>query len=810
MSILKTIVGTLIAVVLSACGGGGGDAGGSATSGTSTGTSSGGTTSAPTLTLVMQSAATAQPVQAIAASATNVTKLVATLTTSAGVPISGQKVAFAESSATSLSSFPEGSTATTDSNGVAKVTVQRVNKTTFGSGSFYATAGTYTSSTTSVTSSSSSTVTIQSNYLTFRADPPAFAVNLLDANKAVTTSIGSNLTTSVNALLKFEDGTTVDQSTAVYVSDASGKVSFPNGSSSLTDTSGIASIVVTRATLSVNGAGTLNVSSTIHGHTATGAASDTVVTGTVDYQLGTANIALSGLSVGSTALSAYGNRTVSVSVTSNGTPVTIPVQVTFGASCGVVSPLVVATDANGLASTTYTASDPKCAGTNVSITAAATGATTQSGTIAVSAPVATNVQFVSAAPQLIYLSGTVGTTQAQVVFKVVDSSGNAVQNKTLQLALSNTATGVSLGTLGNTTPLNYVSDSSGNVSAAVFSGTVPTSMTVRATLLDSLAAPTSIYSDSNILTVASGRPTQSSLSLASAKTSIEGANIDNVSTTLTLSMADRNGNPVPPGTQVNFVSEAGVVIPAVCFVPPAIPATANSPAIPSSSCSVTLFSSGTRTANGNVAVMAYVAGDEDFSDLVGDNVYHLGDPFTDLGRAYLDKVGAGPRTVPSGFGVYNNGEFQVPRIGDAACVDGASCPGDGLWGSADVRKQITIVFATSSATISAGSLQATSPLQGSTDLVLNSLNVTVADLNGNSMPTGTQIAVTAVDNGFQAQGYLTAANCQITSGTGATISNSLSPILIPVTLKFCTPGDAVQVTVTSPLGIQTQRLFTIY
>ena len=808
MSILKTIVGTLIAVVLSACGGGGGDAGGSATSGT--GTSSGGTTSAPTLTLVMQSAATAQPVQAIAASATNVTQLVATLTTATGVPIAGQVVTFNESPATSLSFFPGGSSKKTGLDGVATVTVQRVNQTTFGSGSFYATAGTY--STTSTTSSTS--VPIVSNYLTFRADPPAFQIDLRDVNNAVTTSIGSNLTTSVHAVLQFEDGTPVT-SKAVYVSDASGKVSFPSASSATTGAAssanpGVAIIPVTRASLSVNGAGTLNVSSTISGSTSSGSANNTVVAGTVDYQLGTANIALSGLSVGSTALSAYGNRTVSVSVTSNGTPVTIPVQVTFGASCGVVSPLVVATDANGLASTTYTASDPKCAGTNVSITAAATGATTQSGTIAVSAPVATNVQFVSAAPQLIYLSGTVGTTQAQVVFKVVDSSGNAVQNKTLQLALINTATGVSLGTLGNTTPLNYVSDSSGNVSAAVFSGTVPTSMTVRATLLDSLAAPTSIYSDSNILTVASGRPTQSSLSLASAKTSIEGANIDNVSTTLTLSMADRNGNPVPPGTQVNFVSEAGVVIPAVCFVPPAIPATANSPAIPSSSCSVTLFSSGTRTANGNVAVMAYVAGDEDFSDLVGDNVYHLGDPFTDLGRAYLDKVGAGPRTVPSGFGVYNNGEFQVPRIGDAACLDGASCPGDGLWGSADVRKQITIVFATSSATISAGSLQATSPLQGSTDLVLNSLNVTVADLNGNSMPTGTQIAVTAVDNGFQAQGYLTAANCQITSGTGATISNSLSPILIPVTLKFCTPGDAVQVTVTSPLGIQTQRLFTIY
>jgi len=604
-------------------------------------------------------------------------------------------------------------------------------------------------------------------------------------------------------------------SKSVSVSDASGKVSFPNGSSALTgDASsaspGAASIVVTRASLSVNGAGTLNVSATITGSTSTGSANNTVVAGTVDYQLGTANIALSNLSVGTTPLSAYGNSTVAVSVTNNGMPVTIPVQVTFGASCGVVSPLVVSTNASGVASTTYTASDPTCAGTNVSITAAATGATTLAGTIAISAPVATNVQFVSASPSLIYLSGTVGTTQAQVVFKVVDSSGNAVQNKTLQLALSNIATGVSLGTLGNTTALNYVSDSNGKVSAAVFSGTVPTSMTVRATLLDSLGAATSIYSDSNILTVASGRPTQSSLSLAAAKFSIEGANIDNVSTTLTLSMADRNGNPVPPGTQVNFVAEAGVVIPAVCFVPPATPATANSPAIPSSSCSVTLYSSGSRTANGNVAVMAYVAGDEDFVDLFGTNVYQQGDPFTDLGRAYLDKVGVGPRTAPTGFGVYNNGEFQVPRVLDAACVDGGSCPGDGVWGSADVRQQATVVFATSTAAISTSPspLKANTVLQGSTDVVLNSLLVTVTDLNGNSMPTGTQIAIAAIDNGFSTQGSLVNF-CQVTSGASATVSNSFGPIPIPVTLKFCTPGDAIQVTVTSPLGTQTQTVFTI-
>ena len=808
MSLFKTITGVLLVAVLTACGGGGGEAGStsatSATGTTSTGSASGtGTTSlatAPTLTLSLKSAATGLPVQAIAASNANVTQLVATLTSSAGAPIAGQTVTFNENGGASLSFFPGGASATTDANGIAKVTVQRVNQTTFGSGSFKA----------SFLGSSASYLIAFSDLLTFRADPPAFQVDLRDAANAATTSIGSNLSTSVNAVLKFEDGTPV-LNKSVFVTDASGKVSFPNGASALTGpaspaaAAGVASIVVTRASLSVNGAGTLNVSATITGATSSGTPNNTVVAGTVDYQLGTANIALSGLNVGGAALSAYGNRTVSVSVTNNGSAVTIPVQVTFGASCGVVSPAVVSTDASGLASTTYTASDPLCAGTNASVTAAATGATTQSGTISVSAPVATNVQFVSASPQLIYLSGTVGTTQAQVVFKVVDSSGNPVQNKTLKLSLSNTATGVSLGTLGNITPVSYVSDSSGNVSAAVFSGTVPTSMTVRATLLDSAGADTSVYSDSNFLTVASGRPAQSSLSLSAAKASIEGRKVDNVSTTITLSMADRNGNPVPPGTQVNFVSETGVLIPAVCFVPPAIPATASSPAIPSSSCSVTLYSSGTRTPNGKVAVMAYVAGDEDFFDSNGNNTYDLnGDTFTAQGRAWLDRVG-GVGTL----GVYDSGEFQVPRVGYSACLPGGICPVNTSWGAADVFKQTTVVFAGSDAFITPSTITAVSTFPGSTDLVLNNLSFQVADVNGNSMPTGTTIDVSAIDNGIQLQGFIAGASCALTSGANTKVPSTLSAINIQVSLTKCSRGDAVQVDVTTPLGTKTTGIFTI-
>ena len=472
----------------------------------------------------------------------------------------------------------------------------------------------------------------------------------------------------------------------------------------------------------------------------------------------------------------------------------------------------------------------------MTITASAVGATPVTGTLPVNASVATNVKFIDVAvtgstlvsgPQLIYLKDSVGSTQAQVVFQVVDSTGNPLPNKKLSLSLSNTATGVSINKLGDSS-VELTTDSLGLVSAAVFSGTVPTSLNVKATLLKSKPEDPDVFSNSNLLTVASGRPTQSSLSLSLGEFSIEAANIDGTETSVTLAMADRQGNPVPPGTQVNFVSESGVMLPAVCFVPPVTPATATSPAIPVSSCSVKLRSSGTRTANGRVSILAYVAGEEDFKDLNGNNFYDDKDTFTDLGRAFRDD---NAQVSTGADGVYNYGEFQVPRMYTNACIDGAGCPGDGVWGFADVRTQATVVFATSSAFIavsSQSSLVATNPISGASDKALNDIKFDISDGNmnsWNSMPTGSTIDVTVVDNtptspavdiydaatGTKSTAYKT---CAINGFGPKSVPNTVSPLLVSVSLSYCVKGDQVLVTVTTPAapkgtGAVTLGAFTI-
>ena len=550
------------------------------------------------------------------------------------------------------------------------------------------------------------------------------------------------------------------------------------------------------------------------------------LTTSFDVQLSAANLGLQNLNLGSGSLAAYGNRPISVLATVDGiASVSNPVQVSFSTTCGTVLPAVVTTDATGTANATYTASLATCAGSNSTITASAVGATSRSGTISVAASIATNVQFISTTPQLIYLKDSVGTSQAQVVFKVVDSTGTPLQNKKLRLTLANAATGVSLNTVGNTAAIDLSTDSLGLVSAAVFAGTVPTSLNVKATLLDSDGVPTNIYSNSNLLTVASGRPTQRSLSLSVEKFSVEAASVDGQETKLTLSMADRQGNPVPPGTQVNFVSEAGVTLPAVCFVPPVIPETSSSPAIPVSACTVTLRSSGTRTPNGLVSVLAYVAGEEDFVDVNGNNYFDSGDSFTDLGRAYRDDNSKNTVAVVDPWGSrkrangkYDEGEFQVPREGASACTGSAGCKGDGAWGAADVRQQVTVVFASGSAVITHGPAAASDAISNSSDLGLNGMKVTVADINGNSMPTLTKVDLSVVDNTqfspaikdpSDALAKATYGTCTLNSPASFVVTNSLDPLDIFVSLKNCVRGDQILVKTTSPLNVVSTATFSV-
>jgi len=169
-------------------------------------------------------------------------------------------------------------------------------------------------------------------------------------------------------------------------------------------------------------------------------------------------------------------------------------------------------------------------------------------------------------------------------------------------------------------------DSFGKVSVSVFSGTVPTNVLVNAALVSNPL----IQTDSSVVVIASGRPAQARVSLSQGKTAIRGFNHDGETTTITMSLADRQGNPVPDGTAVNFVTEGGVMIPPTC-VTGGVPG--------DSQCTVNIRSQNPRPGDGLVSILAYAAGEENFVDANFNNVFDCGESFTDLVTAYRDDTG---------------------------------------------------------------------------------------------------------------------------------------------------------------------------
>lgn len=646
---------------------------------------------------------------------------------------------------------------------------------------------------------------------TDEAKYPALTASLQDQTGAKTSEIIPSSYVTLRALLTDPSGNPLaDQ--IVNVTGDDSKVKFPQGSSALTNSSGVATIAIARAELFATGAGSLtltyNYKEGLFSKYADGSAApatEKLISAFVNYQVSPANVSLTALNVGVGSLAAYGTRPVSVQVNVNGSPTTSPLQVAFSASCGTVSPVTVATSGSGIAQASFSAvnsslaNDQGCSGSNVVITASTQGADVLTGSFNVQLAPATNLLFQSAQPARIYLADSGGATQSMVKFRLVNSSNSPLQGQEIHLELEDLAGGIprlTFGSVGNVSALTLATDANGEVSVPVFSGTVPTSAVVRA----SLKSDSAVTTTSSVLAVASGRAAQARASLTVDAFSIEGFNIDGVQTGLTMRLADRQGNPVPDGTAVNFVTEGGLISPPTCITV-------------DSTCSVQLRSQNPRPTNGLVSILAYAPGEEDFVDTDGDNVYSAGETFQDLGNAFRDDRDLGG----GGLGTWVGGYFSVPRAGTLACVGNNylgkpdSC--DGAWGAVDVRRQLVVNFATSWASVTSPVwVQAPEPAYVGSPNVANTLRVTVKDLNGNSMPTGSSLSVTAVDkspNTPTKAGSDAGLPCAVVSQSISVTPNTIYPVPLQANLKDCIAGDQIQISVTSPEGNLTSLYFTV-
>ena len=654
---------------------------------------------------------------------------------------------------------------------------------------------------------------------------PILKLALQDVTEASTNSVSASGYTFLKVTLTDSSGKPIPNQVVNVAGDAT-KVIFPEGNTGLTNAAGVATIKLARASLVATGAGALTVTysykaGSLSNYYPDGSSLptvDTVVSAYLGYQLSAASITLTNMDVGASTLAAYGTRQVSVQANINGVASTsTPVQVNFSATCGQVSPATASTNSSGVVVVTYTATDAAgttlstlgCSGKTVEINASTLGAAVVTKSLLVTAAPATNMSFVSVSPSRIYLANSGGVTQAIAEFKLVNARGEALQGQDVLLTLKTLNGGIpkaSFGAVGSVTSITVTTDAVGKVSVPVFSGTVPTNVVINAALVSNLLVQT----DSSVLAIASGRPAQARVSLSLEKFSIEGANIDGELSKVTMSLADRQGNPVPDGTAVNFVTEGGVMIPPVC----------TTGVVPGDSkCSVTIRSQNPRPVNGLVSILAYVAGEEDFVDANFNNVYDCGEAFTDLGTAYRDDTATNGLIINP----FIVGEFSVPRAASLSNCGNSTAPtpqvGDGVWGAADVRRQVIMVFASGTADIT-GTFQNAIVILPATasypaSMATPGFNLTISDLNGNSVPTGSKIEVSVTDNTINTPVIardsisFTPGSCEVIGTQSFLVLNTLGSFASNVTLKNCTTGDLVSVKVTTPLGTVTSRDFAI-
>lgn len=600
----------------------------------------------------------------------------------------------------------------------------------------------------------------------------SLALTMVDANNNVVNGITYGGGQKIRAVYTDSNGNPVKQTLVSFSVSTNAGAATLASAYVITNDSGVAYDPISPATATTSGAATVS-------------ATAGTLTATLDFAISGSTVTIASPILGSTTLAASGTTSVEVLASANST-LASGVTVAFSADCGTLNPTTNTSNGNGKATSSYSAvkaDGTSCSG-DIKIYASASGNTTNS-TLNVASPTASAVNFVSAAPAQIYVTDSGAATHSSMKFRVLDGTGAAFPNASVTAAITTNPGGVGLGAVNATTSaLNLQSDSTGYVSFSIYSGTVPGPVKVKVSLSDT------VYAYSNNITVQSGPPAQDRFSLSVGTFNLEGQDIDGITTTLTIRVADRQGNAVPDGTVINFTASGGQVQPSC--------ATSRTNGI--SACSVAFSSQAPRPANGRIAVLAFAEGTKTFTDNDSNNTFGSGDTLIDMGDAYRDD---------NENGTYDSGEFVLLRGGKSGCPTSFwgtpsradSC--DSSTVATTVRKQVVLIMSGKDATFNL-----TSASTNAIQFRLNDGNSTGL----NPMPYGTTISATAVDN--------TSGNslsCTVVSTTPAVVRNiptkeNTSAQLgtdHTVTLTGCATGDQVRVTVTTPLNEETNRTFTI-
>jgi hypothetical protein len=401
------------------------------------------------------------------------------------------------------------------------------------------------------------------------------------------------------------------------------------------------------------------------------------------------------------------------------------------------------------------------------------GGNSSSSSSAISEDTLQSLEFIDAAPKVIYLKGTGGAESSLVRFRTMGKTGKPIQNIKVNFTLTSTIGGLAL------TQNSGVSDKDGYASTSINSGNVSTSIRVIATINDDAA----ITTQSSELIISTGLPDQKSMSIALEKFNPASWNYNGVTSEVSMLLADAYNNPAPDGTAVYFTTEGGSIQPSCTTLGGACKVvwTSQSPRPPRKSDDNSIerilclnvapdkMTACESERAGRSTILATTVGNESFKDTNGNGIYDLGidifraaptnlkckanvpkssfeatteaEACDDLAEAYLDSNENGLREPTEHFV-----NFITSTKNDLGTD--SYTPGNGIYNGSFCREKDELDGKCSRAPISIRKehiivMSCDYPLLDENGLLpaVFSGVYAVADCNGNAMPVGTTITV---------------------------------------------------------------------